>query len=241
MAATPGAVSDLLRGIDLAGVLANAMVGGIVGRELRLDPVGFAVLAMVSGLGGGLIRDTLLQRGTPIALTDYAYVLTALAGAAVVFVAPVEGRAWERSFPVVDALALGCWASAGAQKTLALGLGWLPAVLLGTTTAVGGGMLRDVLLRRIPAIFGGNTLYASCAVVSSAVMVALHGAHLASLGLVVSTAVGAALVLLARGRGWQLPLAPAGGSRLRLRRAQRRRATARPHTRPATPDPEEPR
>jgi uncharacterized membrane protein YeiH len=170
-----------------------------------LDPVGFAILAILSGLGGGLLRDTFLQHGTPIALTDYAYLLTALAGAAVAFVVRVEGRAWDRAFPVLDAVALGCWASAGAQKTLAVGLGWLPAVLLGTITAVGGGMVRDVVLRRIPAIFGGNTLYATCAAIASGVMVGLYDAGLVSVGLVVSTITGAALVLLARWRGWQLP------------------------------------
>ena len=205
MAASSAALSDLFRAIDLTGVFANAMLGGVIARAERLDPVGFAILAILSGLGGGLIRDTLLQHGTPVALTDYAYVVTALAGAAVAFVMPLEGRLWNRTFPVVDALALGCWAAAGSQKTLGVGLGWLPAVLLGTITAVGGGMVRDVALRRIPAIFVGNTPYATCAVIASAVMVGLHDAHLVSLGLVLSTLTGAALVLLARWRGWQLP------------------------------------
>ena len=205
MVGSSAALSDIFRGVDLTGVFANAMLGGVIARTQRLDPVGFAILAILSGLGGGLIRDTLLQRGTPIALTDYAYVLTALAGAAVAFVVRVEGRAWDRAFPVIDAIALGCWASAGAQKTLAVGLGWLPAVLLGTITAVGGGMVRDVVMRRIPAIFGGNTLYATCAVIASGVMVGLKAAGLVSLGLVLSTVVGAALVLLARWRGWYLP------------------------------------
>jgi uncharacterized membrane protein YeiH len=203
--ASAAALNELFRGVDLTGVFANAMLGGVVARAERLDPVGFAILAILSGLGGGLIRDTLLQRGTPIALTDYAYLLTALAGAAVAFVVRVEGRAWDRAFPVLDALALGCWASAGAQKTLAVGLGWLPAILLGTITAVGGGMVRDVVLRRIPAIFGGNTLYATCAAIASGVMIGLYDAGLVSVGLIVSTVVGAALVLLARWRGWQLP------------------------------------
>jgi uncharacterized membrane protein YeiH len=198
-------LSDIFRGVDLTGVFANAMLGGVIARTQRLDPVGFAILAILSGLGGGLIRDTLLQHGTPIALTDYAYILTALGGAAVAFFVRVEGRSWDRSFPVIDALALGCWAAAGARKTLAVGLGWLPAVLLGTITAVGGGMVRDVVLRRIPAIFGGNTLYATCAVVASGVMIGLEDAGFVSLGLVLSTLTGAALVLLARWRGWRLP------------------------------------
>jgi uncharacterized membrane protein YeiH len=205
VAASAGALNELFRGVDLTGVFANALLGGVIARAERLDPVGFATLAILSGLGGGLIRDTLLQHGTPIALTDYAYILTALGGAAVAFVTRIEGRAWDKAFPLVDAMALGCWAAAGAQKTLAVGLGWLPAVLLGAITAVGGGMVRDVVLRRIPAIFGGTTLYATCAVIASAVMVGLDEAGYVSLGLVVSTLTGAALVLLARWRGWQLP------------------------------------
>ena len=53
-------VLDVLRFVDLVGVLANALLGGVVARAAKLDPVGFAVLAIVSGLGGGMIRDTLL-------------------------------------------------------------------------------------------------------------------------------------------------------------------------------------
>ena len=83
----------------------------------------------------------------------------------------MHDRIWSLTFPVVDALALGCWAAAGAQKTLDVGLSWLPAVLLGTVTAVGGGAMRDLIVRRIPQIFGGNTLYATCAVVASVVTV----------------------------------------------------------------------
>ncbi|BBX73706.1 trimeric intracellular cation channel family protein [Mycobacterium shinjukuense] len=199
-----GTVGEFLRVIDLAGVFGNAVLGGIVARELRMDPVGFVALAIMSGLGGGIIRDTLLQHGPPIALTDYLYAITAGAGAIVAFLAPVHGRIWSLVFPVVDALALGCWAAAGAQKTLDVGLGWLAAVLLGTITAVGGGALRDLTVRRIPQIFGGNTLYATCAVAASLTVVLFTYTGNASTGTVVATCVGAALCLLARWRGWQL-------------------------------------
>lgn len=198
-------VTDALRWLDLTGVLANALLGGLVARSVKLDPVGFAILAILSGLGGGLIRDVLLQHGTPIALTDYAYVLTALAGAALAFLLPIEGRIWDRMWPLIDALALGCWAAAGAQKTLAFGLGWLPAVLLGTVTAVGGGFVRDVVMQRIPGILGGNTLYATCALAASAAMVIMYRQGLAVEGSAVATAVGAGLCLLARWRHWVLP------------------------------------
>lgn len=242
MTVSDAALNDLFRGFDLTGVLANAVLGGVLARGRRLDPVGFGALAIVSGLGGGLIRDTLLQRGTPVALTDYAYILTALAGAAIAFLVRVEGRLWDRVFPFVDALALGCWASAGAQKTLAFGLGWLPAVLLGTITAVGGGAVRDIVLNRIPGIFGGNTLYATPALLASGVMVVLYELHHPSLGLVASSVVGAALMLLARWRGWQLPAAdrsPAGKAAVRYPRAHRsgdtRRRDQSPHPRGGSP------
>ncbi len=202
---TAGTLDAVFRGVDLTGVLANALLGGVMARGERLDPVGFGTLAIISGLGGGLIRDTLLQHGPPVALTDYAYILTALAGAAVAFVVRVEGRLWNHVFPVLDALALGCWAAAGAQKTLGIGLGWLPALLLGTITAVGGGMVRDVVLRRIPSIFGGNTLYATAALAASGVLVVLFELGYPSLGLVAATLIGAAICLVARWRGWQLP------------------------------------
>lgn len=195
---------ELFRVLDLSGVFTNAILGGMVARDKRLDPVGFAALALLSGLGGGIIRDTLLQHGPPVALTDSLYALTAIGGAVVAFVLPVRGRTWNISFLVIDALALGCWATVGTQKTLSLGLGWLPALLLGTITAVGGGALRDLFVLRIPQIFGGNTLYASCAIVASAVVIAFWYAGQPVVGSLAGTAVGAVMCVVARWRRWQL-------------------------------------
>lgn len=222
-------VSDVFRVLDLTGVLGNALLGGVIARQERLDPVGFATLAVLSGLGGGLIRDVLLQRGPPIALTDYAYLLVALLGAAVSYLLRVQGPTWDRLWPVVDAVALGCWATAGAQKTLDSGLGWLPAVLLGTITAVGGGAVRDLVLRRVPGVLGGNTLYATAALVGSWVLVALSEAGQPTLGSVVGLVVGAGLCLAARWRGWILPSADAWSPGQVVRRHPRLRRAARPH------------
>ena len=198
-------VSELVRVVDLSGVFANAVLGGVIARREKFDPVGFVVLAILSGFGGGLIRDVLLQHGTPVALTDYAYVFTALGGAALAFLIRVEGRLWDRVWPLVDALALGCWAAVGAQKTLEAGLGWLPAVLLGTITAVGGGAIRDVVLNRVPSILGGNTLYATCAAAASGVMVIVYRSGHPNVGTVSALLFGAGLCLAARWRGWILP------------------------------------
>ena len=82
--------------LDLIGVLANAVLGGVIARSARLDVVGFATLAILSGLGGGIIRDTLLQHGPPVALTDYSYILTALAARRSLSWSRSEGPVWDR-------------------------------------------------------------------------------------------------------------------------------------------------
>ena len=87
----PIAIPDLIRFLDLLGVLANGLLGGAVARRFRLDPVGFVVLAIISALGGGAIRDVLLNL-RPVALTDLSYLVVALSAALIAFLVPLEGR-----------------------------------------------------------------------------------------------------------------------------------------------------
>ena len=198
-------VADLTHALDLAGVGANALLGGVKARERRFDVVGFVALAIVCGLGGGIIRDTLLQHGPPLALIYPSYLLTAIGGALVAYFVNLKGWLWEHSYRLVDAVALGCWAAAGAERTLEVGLGWLPAVLLGTVTAVAGGVMRDLLLREVPQIFGGNTLYATCATIASvALVIGAYTGH-STAGTIGAVIVGAGLCLLSYRRGWTLP------------------------------------
>ena len=203
---TDVALTAFLQWLDLIGVFFNAVCGAVIARNARLDPLGFGVLAVMSGLGGGLIRDTLLQSGPPIALVDWRYFTTAIAGAGIVMIVRIGGRWWDdRVFPPIDALALGCWAAVGAAKTVGLGYGWLPAILLGTITAVGGSFVRDMVLGQVPAILGGNTLYATWAMAAAGITIV--GAELGhtALGSVIATLVGAGLVLLSRYKHWALP------------------------------------
>lgn len=198
-------LGDVIRIVDLAGVLGNAILGGIAARGARLDLVGFGILAILSGLGGGIIRDTLLQSGVPIALTDPYYLILAMAGAAIAFVLPLQGKWTQRPLVLIDALAVGCWSAVGVQKALDAGLGWLPAIILGMITAVGGGMVRDVLLMKVPSIFGGNTLYATSSLVACIVTLVFSELGQFELGALVAIFTGAALSLLARRYGWVLP------------------------------------
>ena len=198
-------VSEATRWLDLAGVLGCAILGGAVARKMNLDLVGYLIVGIISGLGGGILRDVLLQNGPPVAFTDYAYVPIAVAGSFVAFLVSFSEEAWNRIFVVVDAAVIGLWSITGVQKTFEADLGWLPAIILGTVTAVGGGTTRDIILRRIPAIFGGNGLYASVAAASSAVMVACTLLGVPVVGIIGGILLSLVLRLLAVRYGWGLP------------------------------------
>ncbi len=196
---------DLFRFIDLTGVFLNGIIGGRLARQKRFDAVGFAVLAIMSALGGGMVRDTLLQAGPPVALTDPYYLGTALVGALIAFLWKLDSRLASRMIVVADGIVLGTWAATGAGKTLALGFGIMPAIMLGMITAGGGGMIRDVSAGNVPMVFGGNNLYATPAAVASVVMVIFSFQDLQMLGMLAATIVGSSFTVVAHWRKWQLP------------------------------------
>ncbi|WP_419999821.1 trimeric intracellular cation channel family protein [Streptomyces boninensis] len=193
------------RYLDLAGVFASALLGGAIARVERLDLFGFLAVGIASGLGGGIIRDVLLQHGTPVALTDVAYLPTAIAGSLIAFAINIGQHAWDRLFTALDAAVIGFWGVTGAHKTLAAGLGWLPAVLLGTMSAVGGGVTRDLMLGRVPAVFGGNAMYATVAAITSGIMVLCSYLNAPALGIILGIVVGLIVRVLAVRHGWGLP------------------------------------
>jgi len=198
-------IETITTALDLAGVSANALLGGAAARSRRLDLFGYVVIGLVAGLGGGVIRDLLLQQGPPAALVNPVYIPAALAGTGLAFILDISGRGWGRVLIVLDAVALSLWAAAGAQKTLTAGLGWLPAVLLGTLTAVGGGAARDLMLQRVPAVFGGNALYASVAILVASIQVLCTGLGEPVTGTILGLLSGVLFRLAAYRQGWRLP------------------------------------
>lgn len=196
--------TNVYRFVDVLGVVANGLLGGIVARRMRFDIVGYIALAMFSGLGGGILRDLMLTT-RPVMLIDPAYLGGAVAAAVVSFVITLHGKWLQRLLVFADSLSMGCWAATGVVKGLAFGLAPGPAILMGVITAVGGGMIRDVFTGRVPAIFGGNTLYASPAVLGA--LEAWFFAHIQmpDLGMGVAIVTCSVFGLLARRYQWRLP------------------------------------
>lgn len=195
----------LFRIVDVTGVVANGLLGGAVARGRGYDLIGFLFLAISSALGGGIMRDLMLDVGFPVALTDPFYLTGAMVGAVIAYFLVLDDRFSRVLVSVADVLVLGCWSATGASKALAAGLGWVPAIFLGVLTAVGGGVLRDVLTNQEPSVFGGQPLYATWSVVASGAMVIFQTNGLYAWGMGFAIVLSGVLGLLARAFNWQLP------------------------------------
>jgi len=165
-------VSPLL--LDLIGVFAFALSGGLVAVRKRLDLFGVLVLAGATGLGGGVLRDLLIGYIPPLGISDWRLVATALAAGLVTFIYHPGVERLGRLVKVLDAVGLAVFAVGGALLALARpGIPPLAAVIVGTITAVGGGALRDVLVGQVPEVLR-RELYALPALLGSTMVVVAY-------------------------------------------------------------------
>lgn len=164
--------SPLLLALDLVGTFAFGLNGALTAvRFARLDIVGVVSLGMFTALGGGIIRDILIDALPPATFLDWRYLAVAAAGALIAFAfSPRLGRL-AIPIEVLDAIGLSVFAVAGASKALDFGLGPVQAVILGAITAVGGGTIRDVLVGQVPSVMREG-LYAIPAIIGAAITVA---------------------------------------------------------------------
>ena len=192
--------------LDLVGVAVFAVSGVLAARNRGLDLLGVIVIAAITGIGGGTLRDFLLNRYPIFWITDTQYLTVIIASAlltvAYVRVRPPPGKA----LLVVDAVGLALFALSGAQVAEAAQCPAIIVVLMGTMTGVAGGVLRDVITAQVPLILRRD-IYATAAIVGVALYLLLQ-----ALGLQRSAAFGVgmamviALRLLAIHWGLQLPI-----------------------------------
>ncbi|AJG24213.1 trimeric intracellular cation channel family protein [Cupriavidus basilensis] len=194
---------------DLAGTTVFAVEGAIIGMRHGLDLLGVLVVALVTAVGGGIIRDLLIGAAPPNAIRDWRYpALASLAGtAAFVFHAAAQGFTGPLII-ALDAAGLALFAVAGVQKATNYGVRPFVATLMGTLTGVGGGVVRDMLLAQVPTVLSAD-IYATAAWLGSAVLVSARALRLPPA--VAALAGGAscfALRLLAVQHDWHLPKVP---------------------------------
>jgi uncharacterized membrane protein YeiH len=153
--------------LDLIAIILFAITGALSAAKRGYDWIGTMSIALVTGCGGGLIRDILLNV-RPVFLEHEAYIGAVLAAVLLsVYVVPLVSRMrW--IFVVADALGLAMYAVIGTQKSLNSGLGISGAILIGTLNAIGGGLIRDVLTREEASLLKPGQWYAGIAFGGSA-------------------------------------------------------------------------
>ncbi len=156
--------------IDLAGTFAFAISGAVAARQKGLDVFGILVIAFTVACGGGIIRDVCIGAIPPAGLSDWRYLVVAMAAAAITMSLQPLVRKLNRPVLLFDALGLALFAVSGARKALVFGHNNEVAILLGMITAVGGGILRDILLNSVPVVLE-KEIYASAALAGASVVV----------------------------------------------------------------------
>jgi uncharacterized membrane protein YeiH len=200
-------MSGLVVALDLGGTFVFALSGAVAGVKHKLDLFGVLVLSFAAATAGGIARDLLIGSVPPAAISDWRYIAVSLLAGLITFFWHRLITRMKSPVQVFDALGLGLFAVAGADKALAFHLEPWAAALLGMLTGIGGGMVRDVLVSEVPAVLRAD-LYAVAALAGALVVVFGNMLHFPS---AVVDPMGVLLCfglrLMAIRYRWQLPIA----------------------------------
>jgi uncharacterized membrane protein YeiH len=200
-------VPELIEALDLFGTMAFAVTGAFKAIEHKSDIVGVIILATITGVAGGVIRDIIFGRLPPVAIVNPLYlIITVATGVAMFFLYRSLKRHWNL-FLKFDAIGLGVFTIIGASFAYNQlhELNFLAMAFAGLITAVGGGILRDVFVNEVPIVFV-KELYASASFVGIVIFFGLltAGADL-YVAAVPSVFAVTGLRLLAMKFNWNLP------------------------------------
>lgn len=160
--------------LDLVGVAVFAVSGALAAGRRGLDLIGVVVLGVVTAIGGGTIRDVLLDRHPIFWLADPNFLIV-ITSAAMLTVAYVRWRpAPHSALLIADALGLALFSVAGAQVAENAGLPAVSCILLGTVTGTAGGVVRDVLSAEVPLVLRRGNLYATAAIAGTSTYLLLQ-------------------------------------------------------------------
>jgi uncharacterized membrane protein YeiH len=191
--------------IEVLGIVAFSASGVFAALEKKLDVFGVLIIAFVTSVGGGTIRDVLLG-ATPVAwLKDMDTLLIILGTTVFTLLLRDRIRNFQRTLMVFDALGLGLFTIIGIQKGLAFGLHPGVCVALGTITGCFGGVIRDILLNQIPTLFHAKELYATTCITGGTIYFLLAGVINEELAQGVAIAVVSSFRIISYLRKWHLP------------------------------------
>lgn len=198
---------DLVVAADILGIIAFALSGFLVGVRNRLDLLGLIISASLTALGGGVVRDVILDR-TPFAFNEYYPAITVIATISFAFAFRLYRREQiERQwlFVISDTIGLVAFSITGALLAIDAEFNFFGVIILSFLTAIGGGVLRDILINQVPAVLVSD-FYGSIALIVSILLLILSALiGLSTLTVAAVATVAISLRLLAYIKGWHLP------------------------------------
>lgn len=158
--------------LDLCAVSVCAVTATLEARRSELDLFGVAVIAVISGIGGGTVRDLLLGRLPVYWIHDATYVAVGLVAGVLAFFSARRLKLPRNFFLIPDALGMALFTVIGTRIALNLDVPWLIAALMGMITAVFGGVIRDILCNEVPLVLRTD-IYATASLAGAALLIAL--------------------------------------------------------------------
>lgn len=147
--------------IDLGATVLFSITGAMTAIRRHYDFVGLFVLALASGLGGGLLRDgVFIQAGPPVAMRNGYYIIAVAVGCVIATLFFQHVERLSKPFLIIDALGTAAYGVVGASKAAEAGLAIPACIFVGVVNAVGSGLIRDVLVREEPLFFKPGQFYA---------------------------------------------------------------------------------
>ncbi len=163
-------MNTLVKTIEVFGIIAFALTGIYAAKKKGMDIIGVYSLAMVTALGGGSLRDIILNRHPLFWIEHYEYAILLLVLAIISSMAAqdvFEKKSLVNIVLGLDALGLGSFSASGASLADHLGCALFVSSLLGVITGVFGGVMRDIVCNEIPYVFQRTELYATCSFVGA--------------------------------------------------------------------------
>lgn len=198
----------IISALDYASVLVFALTGALVASRAQLDLIGFAFLACLTAVGGGTLRDVLLDRNPVFWIAETSFLGVAVGAALIVFLTAHLLESRYRTLLWLDACALAIAVAAGAGVAQSLDQPLPVVVIMGMVTGCMGGLMRDVVCNEVPLVLKAGELYVSAAF-SGALAMALAARYLET-GELANAAIGAVVTIILRagslGFGWRLPV-----------------------------------
>ncbi|MGY5145684.1 MAG: trimeric intracellular cation channel family protein [Candidatus Nitrosopumilus sp. metabat.KBP569_Feb_25m_nospike.7] len=191
--------------LDLFGTVAFAITGAFKAIEKKFDIIGILVLATITGVAGGTIRDVILGR-VPNSIVDPTYVIVTIASGITIFFLYSRLKKHWNLFLKFDAIGLGVFTIIGATFAYNIfGLNFLAILLAGVLTAAGGGILRDIFVNQVPIVFV-KEFYLSASFIGIVIFsIILYFTNELYYATIVGIALTSSLRLIAMKYNWNLP------------------------------------